>query len=246
MSFKALVLSGDGVNCEIETSNALAEVGFQSEVIHINELIQNPKTLENFQLLAFPGGFSFGDEIQSGKILALKIQKYLINEIRDFIESGKLVIGICNGFQVLTSLNAFTDFNSEESHFALVPNDQAQFINRWVEMKPNFQNHSPWLKNLPESFHLPIRHGEGNLKVSSKFQEQFSNYQAVSYTKDVNGSYKQTAAITNEKGNVFGIMPHPEAAMTQNLDPTFNTTSKESHWGSIFFKNAYNYLEDMQ
>ncbi len=246
MSFKALVLSGDGINCEIETSEALKSVGFESDIIHINQLVETPNKLKNYKLLAFPGGFSFGDEIQSGKILALKIKKYLLNEIKEFIESGNLVIGICNGFQVLTSLNAFTDFNNKESHFALVDNDQAQFINRWVEMKPNFQNNSPWLRNLPESFHLPIRHGEGNLKVSDAYQKRFESFKAIHYTKDVNGSFQQTAAITNKAGNVFGIMPHPEAAMTQNLDPTMNTQSTNNHWGAVFFRNAFEYLMESQ
>ncbi|MCB9092025.1 MAG: phosphoribosylformylglycinamidine synthase subunit PurQ [Halobacteriovoraceae bacterium] len=239
----AMVLSGDGLNCEAETAKAFERVGFTVEIWHINKLLESPSSLEKFTSLAFPGGFSFGDEIASGKIQAIKFAHTLSEAFSKFRELKKPIIGICNGFQVLTHLKVFNKDPGAESEFALVHNAQGEFINKWAEIKPNFKNTCLWTRDLPESFYLPIRHGEGKLVVSAK-RTDASEQIALAYTQDVNGSYGHCAGLSSLDGTVLGLMPHPEAACFKFLNPTQNTTSLAEDTGIQFFKNAYEYIKD--
>src|ERR1700733_9359233 len=108
---KAIVLSGDGVNCEDEVTFALASVGFSASQLHITDLLNNSAALKECQMLLIPGGFAFADEIRSGKVLALKLKEKLFTQLNDFIEQGKFLLGVCNGFQVLTSLGLLPDYS---------------------------------------------------------------------------------------------------------------------------------------
>jgi phosphoribosylformylglycinamidine synthase len=211
----ALIICGDGINCEVETEYALESNGFSCKKTYATQILESKKPLANMQLLVIPGGFAFGDEIASGKVLALKLKQKMQEEIFEFIESGRLLMGICNGFQVLTQLGVLPFSNIGKLHAGrLTRNSGGKFINRWVGLKVNPVHPSLFLEGL-ESFELPIRHGEGCFEVSDQLSEgeldRLNEQLCLSYTQNVNGSYKQTAALTNEKGNVFGIMPHPEA-----------------------------------
>ncbi len=236
---KAIILSGDGINCELESKHAFILAGISAEIIHIQELIQGSVKLSNYHILCLPGGFSFGDEIKSGKILALKIQQYLKEEFDEFHYSKKPIIGICNGFQALTYLGVFD--NSETQSVSLDENVSGKFQNFWVDLKINAQSECIWTKGI-ENLRLPIRHGEGKVSFSKKTDSNTSKKAALFYTRDINGSYENIAGLTCKYGTTLGLMPHPEAGLYKMLDPTNSIFNFETTQALKLFKNAKQYV----
>lgn len=204
---KAMVLSGYGLNCEDETKFAFELAGCRTDIIHINDLISGEKKLRNYQILAVPGGFSFGDDTGSGKAFAAKLKNHLDDELRKFVESDHLVIGICNGFQILTNAGLLPG--------ALTYNDSARYHVRWVDVKVT--NPGPWLAGI-EELSLPIAHGEGRYFSKTKVPVALRYYRGeVAKWRNLpvnpNGSQDDIAAVTSHDGRVFGLMPHPERAV---------------------------------
>ena len=221
----ALVLTGYGINCDEETKFAFERAGAQANLVHINDLIEDKRKLDNYQILAFPGGFSYGDDTGAGNALSNRIRNHLWEEFRSFVEKDKLVIGICNGFQVITNLGLLPAFegNYGARQVALVHNDSARYIDRWVDLE--FGGKSVWTNGLPK-MSLPIAHGEGRfyaeegiLKelndkslVSAKYVNgEICKYQGLPHNP--NGSLEDIAGITDESGRILGMMPHPERAI---------------------------------
>ena len=251
---KVLVLAGDGLNCERETAQAFTAVGAKAEMATLNYIAENPLRYKDFQIFAFPGGFSFGDELRSGCLLALKI-KYLLHELLDIIVNGdKLAIGICNGFQTLTQLGIIPDRKTPRTT-ALTFNTQidgkrSPFINRWVSLE-TAPSHCVWTRHLDSELMLPIRHGEGRVKFSEgKEKKIFEDLRSegqipLFYKEDVNGSYGKIAGLCDRSGRLFGLMPHPEAAIEMMLHPkaTRGNISQKGP-GMKFFKNAVQYFMD--
>jgi len=161
MKPKALVVTGYGINCDEETAFALKLAGADSEIVHINDLTANKAILKESQILVFPGGFSYGDDTGSGKGLANKIRNNLFSEIKEFINEGKLVIGICNGFQVLVNLGLLPAIDKRygQKEVALIHNDNARFECRWVKLKSESQK-CVFTKEV-EEIDIPVAHGEG-------------------------------------------------------------------------------------
>ena len=234
---KAIVLSGDGINCEAETKHALTLAGFNPVLVHVSNLLDNPSLLDDSYLLVLPGGFSFGDEIESGKVLAIKIMEKIKLQVEQYVNSGKLVIGICNGFQALVQMGLLPGTENNEKCVSLLRNDSKKFINRWVTLKTN-SNGNGYFSEL-EKIDLPIRHGEGRLAVADSVKSSIDQYSALTYTEDVNGSFKNIAALTNEKGNVIGMMPHPEAFVRWTHHPNWPSLKIESP--DLFDENSENY-----
>lgn len=226
MSIKALILCGDGINCEAETAFALEQAGASTEIIHINALISRPEHLTSAQILALPGGFSFGDEVSSGKILALKLQYALGEQLNAFIEKQNLVVGICNGFQALVKLGLLPKSELGQQQVTLTHNRQRRFMNKWVDVEVSGQ--SLFFEGLGH-FQLPIRHGEGNLRVRPGSEEamavQLAPSVALKYCEDVNGAFLKAAALVNETGTVMGMMPHPEAFIRWTHHPAWTSLS---------------------
>ena len=243
-----LVMAGDGINCERETAAALELAGASVKIVHINDLLEAPQMLAAVQGLAIPGGFSFGDELGSGQILALKIRHGLGDAFFRMVEDKKPIIGICNGFQVLVKLGILPFPSDSERKLALASNESGRFIDRWVTLDVNAQSVCHWTKELPfDSFELPIRHGEGRI-VFRKGQED-DMYQTLveqgliplTYTEDVNGSYGRIAALTDPSGMVLGLMPHPEAFVSKI---TYRKTGQQSDGdGLLIFKNIVRILK---
>jgi phosphoribosylformylglycinamidine synthase I len=213
---KAIILSGYGLNCEEETKYAFELGGSEADIVHINDLIDNPKKLKAYQILAVPGGFSYGDDTGSGKAFANKMRNHLGDQISNFTDQDKLMIGICNGFQILTNLGLLPG--------ALTFNDSNRYTDRWVDLKITSQ--SPWLRDI-KALSLPIAHGEGKYFADAKTLEALrKNGQiAAVYVKgeistmqnlpaNPNGSVNNIAAVTSRDGRVLGIMPHPERAVS--------------------------------
>ncbi len=261
-TIKALVLNGYGINCEVETKEVFERAGCQVKSLHINEVIENKRVLSDTQILALPGGFSYGDHISSGKMFANKIKYTLQEELQKFSEQGKFIIGICNGFQILVKSGLLPDLEKKsEQEVTLITNENNEFINKWAHLKINTTNNSPWLNNLEligeSGLPLPIRHLEGKFyaktKVLKKIKE--NNLPALTYLDNPNGSLLDLAGFTNAQGNVFGLMPHPEAFRDKILAPHFLQPILNSQYrkfprlkpedglGMIFFYNVVDYLK---
>ncbi|MEK2646404.1 phosphoribosylformylglycinamidine synthase subunit PurQ [Bdellovibrio sp. BCCA] len=238
MKPKFLVLWGDGINCENETSRAIELAGGEACKVHVNELLKNPKSLQNYKAMVFPGGFSFGDHLGSGQILALKLENTLKAELQSFVKT-KPVLGICNGFQTLVRLGLLPDADFQRS-CALVKNEQGHFIDRWVELERDEKSPCVWTKTLPQDFVLPIRHGEGRFVCQDEktLHRLQTNHQTVlKYKENVNGAAAQIAGVCDASGLVFALMPHPEAALHD-----WHLPFEGKAWGLEFFKSAVNYL----
>lgn len=217
----ALVLCGDGINCERETAHALDLAGFSSTIRHVNSVMDDPGHLRQAKLVALPGGFSFGDEIASGKVLSVKLRHRALASLHDFIDGGNLVVGICNGFQVLVQLGLLPDSDrGARRAVSLLHNSGGRFINRWVELDVSPQAKGPFFSGLT-GLHLPIRHGEGRLAVGAgpASEEAVRSLVPLRYREDVNGSFERAAGLTNRGGNVLGLMPHPEAFVRWSQHP---------------------------
>ncbi|HIA50714.1 MAG TPA: phosphoribosylformylglycinamidine synthase subunit PurQ [Candidatus Melainabacteria bacterium] len=238
----AIVLTGDGINCGDETSFALQLAGFDPLLTHTSDLLGNPKLLKDAKLLALPGGFSFGDEIASGKVLAIKLEAALKESLKEFVNEGKLVIGICNGFQCLVQLGLLPESENDGVRLAsLSRNSGKKFINRWVQLSVDSKVSCPWLEGLTE-FDLPIRHGEGRLSPAKESEDAVKKQAPLRYSIEVNGSFDRISGLTNAKGNVFGLMPHPEAFVRWTQHPSWTRLTSlpdKSPPGLKIFQNAH-------
>lgn len=229
---RALVVCGDGINCDAETTWALELAGFAASPIHTTAVLERPAILLDAQLLAIPGGFSFGDEIASGKVLAIKLKQKVSELLHQFVDQGKIVLGICNGFQVLVQLG-FLPFSEPgaERVVSLARNAGGTFINRWVELVADHNAPGAFFDAL-DTISLPIRHGEGRLMLGAEAApetiEAVKGSAGLRYKDDVNGSFERIAALTNRSGNVLGLMPHPEAFVRWTQHPNWGRPRAES------------------
>jgi phosphoribosylformylglycinamidine synthase subunit PurQ / glutaminase len=244
---KAVVLTGYGINADRELEEAFCRAGAETRRVHLSDLFLEPQKLASTgtDILAFPGGFSFGDHLGSGKVLASLIRSRLKDALQGFIQDGGLVIGICNGFQVLVKSGFLPNLGGGcLPEVSLVHNTGGVFQDRWVPLEINRGNLSPWLcaagpetagvqsagKNAAvgetERFSLPIRHGEGRLIVSdpSVLQEiRERNLTSLWYRgENPNGSIDAIAGLTDTTGRVIGMMPHPEAWLDSFNHPGYH------------------------
>lgn len=208
---KVLVLTGDGINSENELALAFQRHGSLVHKVHVNELLNNPSSLKSYELLALPGGFSFGDEIRSGKILAEKMREKLADVLKEFRERDGRIIGICNGFQVLSQLGIFDE---KERSFTLAENSHGRFMDKWTCLTITDNTSSPWFRNLSGEIMLPVRHKEGRIIAPAKTLNS-----VLRYNDNINGSFENIAGVTDMTGNVLGLMPHPEVACEAFLHP---------------------------
>jgi len=268
---KSLVVTGFGINCEIEMGAAYKNAGAESTIIHFNELINGSYSIHDFDIFNFPGGFSFGDDIASGKVMANKIKykkmksgKTFIEEIEMFLNNGNYIMGVCNGFQMLVKLgllpNLKRDFESETS---LEKNDSLKYEDRWVYCKVNPNVNTPFLKGI-DLLPLPVRHGEGKLIIIDRETEEqiiSRNLTALSYANvngeitseyplNPNGSQLNAAGLTDLSGQVFGLMPHPEAFLSFYNHPDWPKLKREgkilerNQTGQAIFDNIVKHIEN--
>jgi phosphoribosylformylglycinamidine synthase len=259
---KVLVLTGYGINCDIETEHAFKICGAETSRIHINDLIENNSLMDSFQILALPGGFSFGDDISSGKVFANKIKYNLFEPMKKFIDDGKLVIGICNGFQVMVKLGLLPGFDNQymdSQETTLTFNDSGRFEDRWVHLKPNPSSKCIFTKGI-EKIYLPVRHGEGKFLATSQetLKKLQQNNQIVfqysdpdgnptdKYPLNPNGSMNNIAGICDPSGRVFGMMPHPEGFLHRTNHPRWTREDlPEEGDGFAVFRNAVDYARKL-
>ncbi len=236
---RALVLTGFGLNCDRETAYALQIAGAHVERLHLNGLIKEGSRLRDFQIFVVGGGFSWGDDHGAGVVMAMRMKHRLQDEIQGFIDAGGLVLGICNGFQVLVNLGVLPGFKpgSFQREVALIGNDCGQFRDQWVRLLPNPDSPCVFTRGL-DSMELPVRHGEGKFFADSDTLDRLIQANQVIFTYatpdgkrangqfpfNPNGSLGDIAGICDPTGRVAGLMPHPEA---------YNHASNHPDWTYI-------------
>jgi len=236
---KALVVRTAGTNCDMETKFAFENAGGAADLVHINKLAKENEPLAGYQILAIPGGFTYGDDVASGKVLAVELTHTLGEKIQAFVDKGGLVIGICNGFQVLVKTGLLPDARfsvAAERKCTLTFNDSHKFESRWVRMRA--ADNSVCIFAEPgEEFDIPVAHGEGKFVTRSPevLKDLADNGQIVyryiardgsapQYPEDPNGSIDHIAGICDKTGRIFGLMPHPERHLFNYHHPRWNRT----------------------
>ena len=210
-----------GTNCNNETAQALRMVGIDTEQIHINQFIDRERMLSEFSIVVIPGGFSYGDYIAAGSILANQLLSQLKAQLETFTEAGNLLVGICNGFQVLVKSGLLP---GEGLHVTLTHNDSGNFECRWITL----------IDRQGHVMHAPVAHGEGKfiatdetLDMLEQNKQIIYRYSDSTFPANPNGSLRNIAGISNRQGNIIGLMPHPERCLTQENYPTGHTPSAE-------------------
>ena len=256
---KVIVLRTAGTNCDYETVHAFRMVGADVDLIHINRLIRGDAELPPYQILAIPGGFSYGDDIAAGKILANELKYKLREPVEQFVADGKLIIGICNGFQVMVKAGLLPGFNGidDVQETTIYTNDSGKFECRWVYLKHTDNGKCVFTRNIKDVIYLPIAHGEGKFttvdentldaleaddQVVLKYVDPEGKY--AGYPWNPNGSDRHIAGICDSTGRIFGMMPHPERYLSKYNHPRWTREDlQEEGDGVAIFRNAVEYAE---
>lgn len=270
---KVCILRTAGTNCDKETAFAFLKAGGIPKLVHINKLIGREDKLDNYHILAIPGGFSYGDDLGAGKILANELRLKLIEDITKFISQGKLIIGICNGFQVLVKSGLLPGNGDLKQDASLIINDSGKFEDRWVFLKSSqfppktdqpaagavysSQHKCVWTRGLPEVIYLPVAHGEGKfitrdksvlekLRVNGRIVFQYCDNAGslLGYPYNPNGAEDNIAGICDESGRILGLMPHPERHIDSLQHPRgLEISNKNGGNGLQIFRNGVEYTE---
>jgi phosphoribosylformylglycinamidine synthase len=259
---KALVITGFGLNCEAETACAFKAAGAAVERIHLNDILDGRRHLSEFHILAFIGGFSFGDHIGAGIVFANRVKCRMREQLEAFVNDGKLIIGICNGFQTITRLGLVPalggDYFTQES--ALAQNSQGVFRDAWITLRVEPDSPCVFTRGL-DVIPLPIRHGEGRFvarddallaelerrnQVVVRYADPESDEPTMEFPHNPNGSANAIAGICDPSGRIFGLMPHPEAYLSPFNHPHWtrqkiNGVLPERGLGQQIFDNAVDF-----
>tara|TARA_R110002111_G_scaffold261492_1_gene334502 strand:- start:13921 stop:14736 length:816 start_codon:yes stop_codon:yes gene_type:complete len=266
---KVCVLRAPGTNCDIETAHAFDLCGAQATRIHLLKLLENPQQLNDYQILCLPGGFSYGDDVGAGVIFASHLQGQLADVIGNFLAADKLVLGICNGFQVLLKAGilpggaAGWPAKSDQSrNSTLTWNTNGKYTSLWVKLGV-LAPQNVFLKGI-DQIELPIAHAEGRIAVSEaaviegwKANQQIAmcyreageaatalQEEILPYPVNPNGSACNIAALSDPSGRVLGLMPHPERFLFATQHPQWTRLGLEGEGAGIqLFRNAVNYFE---
>lgn len=247
------VLRTDGTNCDEETAYAFEKAGGHAVRVHVNQLRDGEAHLGDYQILVIPGGFSYGDDVASGKILAIELISYLRNELEEFVSRGKLVLGICNGFQVLVRTGLLPFRATGRMPASLVTNDSGHFECRWITMVVEV---SPcvFTRELEGELSLPVAHGEGKFYASTETLAalEAQGLITVRYSEDgkatlrypanPNGSVNGIAGICDPTGRIFGLMPHPERFVELTQYPNWRRQKNVKPNGLPIFESAIQHL----
>ena len=254
---KAIVLRAAGINCDMETEYALELAGAKAQRVHINRVIEDKDLLDAFQIIVFPGGFSYGDDVAAGKILANQIVHHLFDAIQKFIEQGKLVLGICNGFQVLVKAGLLPGgaSNRHQEEVTITWNDSGKYEDRWVYLAP--QTERCVFIEPGRQIYLPIAHAEGKIVMKDAPTLERLNsegYIAFKYVDEhgsegdypvnPNGSIHSIAGLTDATGRVLGLMPHPERFVRTTQHPRWSREENVDSDGMTIFNNAVRYVRE--
>lgn len=248
---RILILRAPGTNCDTETAYAFQCAGGLPDVLHLNRFLEAPRLAADYQVLCIPGGFSYGDDVAAGRIFANQLRRHLGDVLQEFHATGKLILGICNGFQVLVKSGLLDTDDAQGPAASLAWNASGRFLDRWVHLRTEGSN-CVFLAGIERMF-LPIAHAEGQFVVrdeESLAQLEQAGQLALRYVADgaeddynPNGSMADVAGICDATGRVFGLMPHPE----RHIDPTHHPQwtrlpRREEGDGLALFRNAVRYF----
>jgi len=250
MKPRVLVLRAPGTNCDLETSHAFELAGGTPQRVHIRELRSNPSLFNDFQIFVIPGGFTYGDDAGAGTLLASQLTHFLGDHLREFRDQGKLVLGICNGFQVLLKSGLLLPPDEDGPVATLTQNTCGRYLDTWVSLRA-FPSNCPFLAAI-DRLTLPIAHGEGRFiareswireglaqtgQAVLKFVPAIPGAPAETYNP--NGSDLDLAGLCDLTGQIFGLMPHPERHMFATQNPTWTRKEfQDSADGLQIFRNA--------
>jgi phosphoribosylformylglycinamidine synthase subunit PurQ / glutaminase len=257
---RVLILRAPGTNCDQETAFAFERVGAQTTSIHVNALTANPGAGRDFQILCFPGGFSYGDDIAAGRILAQRLKTHLRDLIAEFCASDKLILGICNGFQIMMRLGVFFPGQESAPPATLTLNRQARFEDRWVNLATS-ENRCVFLRGI-QHMYLPMAHAEGRLvfrdrssqgellqgqQLGLRYCDQSGRIEdsPLPFPANPNGAELNIAGISDPTGRIFGLMPHPERHIDPLQHPFWTRRLQQPSQGDglAVFANAVTYFE---
>jgi phosphoribosylformylglycinamidine synthase I len=228
---KALIIRTAGTNCDLELAHAFELAGASIESIHLNELVEHPAVIEQVNLIGFPGGFSYGDDIAAGRILANRLRHRLLDPLQAAVKRGVPMIGICNGFQVMVKMGLLPDPETATQTVTLADNSGGRFIAKWVGLTVPQNTVCIWTRNLGgQKFDLPIAHGEGRFVAADDQiiqQLEQGGRVAMRYTDNPNGSVGQIAGICDPTGQILGLMPHPERCVRYTQHPAWTSLGQE-------------------
>ena len=254
---QVFVLKSAGTNCDEETKMAFELAGACVEIGFSEELFTSKKNLDKFHTIVFPGGFSYGDDIAAGKVWATEIKYFFFEKLKSFIKQGKLILGICNGFQVLVKLGLLPALEAKmEQSVSLIFNDSARYEDRWVYLK-GISKKSVFFEDTDELLYMPVAHAEGKFitKDNETLEKLFVNNQVIfqyvnkdgkrtGYPANPNGSVRNIAGICDATGRILGMMPHPERAVLKTQYPNWRRKEIKTHiTGLTIIKNAVDYVK---
>ena len=258
-----LIITGHGVNCEAESRHAWELAGAEVDLLHLHDLLEQPSTLSDYGAVMFIGGFSYGDHIGSGQVMSVRLRNHCRESLQDFIEAGKLILGVCNGFQVMVKLGLLPGLDGDyfTQQLALMQNDCGTFQNVWVDLA--FESVSPcvFTKGL-DRMELPVRHGEGKIFtldktvlrraedagcVACRYVDPNTGEPTMRFPHNPNGSLNAIAGLCDPTGRIFGLMPHPEAYLVSQNHPRWDFKSPDDILSSAghglrLFRNAVAHL----
>jgi len=254
---KVAILFAPGTNFEEETKYAFEKAGAKADILPMSDVLAKPSLLKKYQLIDFPGGFSYGDDLLAGKIWANQIRIYLLQELTKFLKKGGIIIGVCNGFQVLMRSGLLPGFGQLHKTAGLIFNRRQKFECRWVRLKMQ-NSRCVFLKKVIENEELPVEHGEGRFVVSGKsvLLKLIDNKQIVfqyvdkfdkptdKYPDNPNGSVSAVAGICDDTGQIFGMMPHPEHFVENWQHPNWRRRKMTDEcFGLKIYKAAVNFCK---
>jgi phosphoribosylformylglycinamidine synthase len=253
---RALVLRAPGANCDVEAEFSLRLAGALAERVHINRLREEPGLLQRYQILVVPGGFTYGDDVAAGKILAVQLSHFLGDALQRFRDADKLILGICNGFQALLKAGLLIPPDEEGPLATLVDNERRRFEDRWIYLQAT-PGKCPFLTGY-ERMYVPVAHGEGRficrqpwiLKGLEQAGQVVLRYvdadgKPDSYPANPNGSQGDVAGICDVSGRVLGLMPHPERHVLPTQHPRWTREGlAEDPDGLRLFRNAVAYFNE--
>lgn len=264
IDLKACIIRVGGTNCDFETKVALEDLGVRADIVHMNQLLKRRVSLEDYSLLVIPGGFSYGDYVRAGAIWGKKLALKMRRDLERFIDEGKAVIGICNGFQVLVEAGVLPGLNGLSDHpeVALATNSSAKYECRWVYLKYQLSRCKLLSKVAYGAvLRIPVGHGEGKFVASEEILEKITELGLVVFTYckpdgspangeypyNPNGSMLDIAGICNKEGNVMGMMPHPERAYFGWQMPDWTLQEEPAVYGDgrVIFESIVDYVKNL-
>ena len=252
---RALILRAPGANCDAETQFAFEQAGARADRVHIQRLRESPRLLLQYQILAIPGGFTYGDDVAAGKILARQLSHFLGDALRQFRDRERLLLGVCNGFQALLKAGLLLPPDEDGPLATLAHNESGKFEDRWVHLAAT-PDRCPFLKGYSR-FYLPVAHGEGRfivrepwiLKGLEQTRQVVLRYvtadgDQADYPADPNGSQGAVAGICDATGRVLGLMPHPERHLLPTHHPRWTRHGLAPEGDGLrLFRNAVEFFQ---